>query len=455
MATILPFKGLRYNPEKIKDISNVITPPYDIISEDEREKYYQTHPNNIIRLILGKDFPDDNQSSNKYIRAAEFFDTWKKEKILIQDAEPAIYVYAQEFMLDNIRYTRRGFISLVRLEEFETGQIYPHEQTLAKPKEDRLKLMQACHANFSQVFAFYKDEYGKVSDILSKTSEGKSEMNTPPEIDFIDVFDVRNLLWAIRDKQTIKDISLLMKDKPLFIADGHHRYETALFYRNLVKNREDVQKVSKQNGKYTRSNGDFPCDYVMMMCVSMDDPGLQILPTHRLVRNVENLDPEKFKNSMNEVFEIREMGKECHAESLMQKLKECTNAHAFILYIGGVDKKFYMLKLRDKAKLDQIFTNEHSEWKSLDTGILHGFIFDKILGLKAENTSKSDKIKYIQSEEEAIALVNEGRYQLAFFLNPTRINQVRDIAIKRHKMPPKATYFYPKLMTGIVLRHIS
>lgn len=455
MATILPFKGIRYNTEKIKDISSVITPPYDIISEEEREKYYRSHPNNIIRLILGKDFPDDNQSSNKYTRAAEFFDTWREEKILIQDPEPAIYVYAQEFMLDNKKHTRRGFISLVRLEEFENGQIYPHEQTLAKPKEDRLKLMQVCHANFSQVFAFYEDKDSRVSDIIGKMSEGKCETSMLPEIDFNDVFGVRNLLWVIRDKETIKDISLSMKHKPLFIADGHHRYETALFYRNIVRNKEDDQKGRKQNGKYTVNNGNLPCDYVMMMCVSMDDPGLQILPTHRLVRNVEGFESEKFKNSLNKVFEIIEMQKECFVAQLMQKLKECTDEHAFILYIGGADKNFYMLKLRNRAKLDQVFTNEHSEWKSLDTGILHGFVFDRILGLKAENTSKSDKIKYIQNEAKAIELVNEGRYQLAFLLNPTRIDQVRDIAIKRHKMPPKATYFYPKLMTGIVLRHIS
>ncbi len=252
-----------------------------------------------------------------------------------------------------------------------------------------------------------------------------------------------------------------MKDKPLFIADGHHRYETALFYRNLVKGsvplrcKEEAQKGSKENSKSTGGNGNLPSDYVMMMCVAMDDPGLQILPTHRLVKDIENLNPEKVKNSLNEVFEVSEMGKDCSIELLMNKLRENINTHAFILYIGQEEKEFFMLKLRDKTILDQTFKNEFSDWRSIDTGILHGLVFDKILGIKTENTSKTNCIKYVQDERQAIASVNKGTYQLAFFLNPTRIDQVKDIALKRHKMPPKATYFYPKLMTGMVIRHIS
>ncbi|KKL79029.1 hypothetical protein LCGC14_2018950 [marine sediment metagenome] len=277
MITVLPFKGIRYNTEKIKDISKVITPPYDIISEEERDRYYDLHPNNIIRLILGKDFPDDNQSVNKYTRAAGYFDTWREENILIQDTEPAIYVYAQEFTLFNKKYVRKGFISLVKLENFETGQIYPHEQTLAKPKEDRLKLMQSCNANFSQVFAFFEDENSKISNILHKVYEGDSGTSITPEVDFTDGFGVKNLLWVIKDNKIIEDISSLMKNRALFIADGHHRYETALFYRDMIRSNEGSPN----------SNGNIPSDYVMMMCVSMEDPGLQILPTHRLARNIK------------------------------------------------------------------------------------------------------------------------------------------------------------------------
>lgn len=445
MAVILPFKGTRYNQEKVKDISKVITPPYDIISEEERERYYELHPNNIIRLILGKDYAGDDQSVNKYTRASGFFDSWRKENILVRDEKPAIYIYAQEFTLQNKKYVRKGFISLVKLEEFETGQIYPHEHTLAKPKEDRMKLMRSCNSNFSQVFAFYKDEDGNVSENLNKVSENGPGEYAGPEIDFVDIYGVRNILWAIKDKEICDKITLLMKDKPLFIADGHHRYETALFYRDQAK----------QENKYTvDDNGFSPFDYVMMMCVSMDDPGLQILPTHRMVRDIEKQSPEEIKNSLSGFFDITDMGRDTSFELLKQKLKD-SSKHSFVLYIGDEDRKFYMLNLNEEKIDPQIFENEFSEWRTIDTGILHRLILDKIFGIQAKNVSKSDSIKYFQSETEAIALINEGKYQVAFFLNPTGIDQIRDIAVKRHKMPPKATYFYPKLMTGLVLRHIS
>ena len=439
MATILPFKGLRYNPEKIKDISKVITPPYDVISKKERDDYYQLHPDNIIRLILSKELPGDDQSNNKYTRSAESFDTWRKEEILKEEAEPAIYIYAQEFTLSGKKYIRRGFISLVKLEDFQTGEIYPHEHTLAKPKEDRMNLMKACDANLSQVFTFFEDEDATISSFLHKVSEGD------PNIDFTDIYGVKNSLWAIKDKAVIEALITQMKDRALFIADGHHRYETALFYRDLVNGTKKEQN----------SNGDSPADYIMMMCVSMEDPGLVILPTHRLARNVKDLDPEKIKSSLNEVFDISDMGSDCDADMLTQKLSEDSHKHKIAMYIGEGDKKFYILTLRDENLLDQILTGEYVEWKSIDTGILHGVIFDRALGIQAKNISKSENVKYNQGVEDSVTRVNEGEYQIAFFLNPTKIGQIKEIATKRHKMPPKATYFYPKLMTGMVVRHIS
>ncbi len=445
MATILPFKGLRYNPEKIEDISKVITPPYDIISEEERDDYYETHPNNIIRLILGKNTTDDDQSNNKYTRSAEFFDTWRREEILTQETEPALYIYAQEFTLSGKKYIRRGFISLVKLEDFKTGEIYPHEHTLAKPKEDRMNLMKACNSNLSQVFAFFEDEGSNISNLLHKVSEGDSGASVTPDIDFTDTYGVRNLLWVIKDNKVIDELTLQMKNRALFIADGHHRYETALFYRDLMKG----------SGEKPDSNGIYPSDYVMMMCVSMEDPGLQILPTHRLAKNIKVLDPEKIKKSLNEVFDISNMGSDCNVETLMQKLSEDAHKHKLAMYIGEEDKKFYILTLRDEKLLDPILTDEYTEWKFIDTGILHGVIFDRVLGIQAKNISKSESVKYIQGVENSVASVNKGEFQIAFFLNPTKIEQISNIALKRHKMPPKATYFYPKLMTGMVIRHIS
>jgi uncharacterized protein (DUF1015 family) len=211
----------------------------------------------------------------------------------------------------------------------------------------------------------------------------------------------------------------------------------------------------KSSGEKPDSNGIYPSDYVMMMCVSMEDPGLQILPTHRLARNVKDLDPEKIKKSLNEVFDISDMGSDCSVETLTQKLSEDAHKHKLAMYIGEEDKKFYILTLRDEKLLDPILTDEYTEWKFIDTGILHGVIFDRVLGIQAKNISKSESVKYIQGIENSVASVNKGKYQIAFFLNPTKIDQISNIALKRHKMPPKATYFYPKLMTGMVIRHIS
>ena len=255
----------------------------------------------------------------------------------------------------------------------------------------------------------------------------------------------KNLLWVIKGSAIIEEISSQMKNRALFIADGHHRYETALFYRDLIRGKEGTSK----------SNSNIPSDYVMMMCVSMKDPGLQILPTHRLARNIKDFDPEKIRKSLNEVFEISDMGNDCSTETLMQKLGEDAHKHKLAMYMGGSDKKFYILTLRDERLLDQILTGEYTEWKSIDTGILHGVIFDRMLGIQAKNISKSESVKYIQGVKDSVVSVNKREYQIAFFLNPTKIGQIRDIAVKRHKMPPKATYFYPKLMTGMVIRHIS
>ena len=308
-----------------------------------------------------------------------------------------------------------------------------------------MNLMKACNANFSQVFTFFEDECSKISNLLYKVYEGATGTGLRPDVDFTDTFGVKNLLWVINDSTIIKEISSQMKNRALFIADGHHRYETALFYRDLIRDKEGTSK----------SNGNIPSDYVMMMCVSMEDSGLQILPTHRLARNIKDFNPEKIRKSLNEIFEISDMGDDCSTEILMQKLGEDAHKHKLAMYMGEGEKKFYILTLRDEKLLDQILTGEYTEWRSIDTGILHGVIFDRILGIQAKNISKSESVKYVQGVEDSVASVNEGKYQIAFFLNPTKIGQIRDIAVKRHKMPPKATYFYPKLMTGMVIRHIS
>lgn len=436
MAIIKPFRGLRYNQDIIKDISLVVTPPYDVISPQDQERYYQAHPNNIIRLDFGKDLPRDNEEVNKYTRAAELLQSWRKNGILKQEEAPVIYIYDQEFSCGEKQLVRRGFIALVKLEPFDKGYIYPHEQTLSGPKADRLRLIKSCRANLSSIFTLFPDENNAVDNYLSAITA------TKPEVEFVDNTGVGNKLWAIKEKQDIDKLVSLMKEKPLFIADGHHRYETSLTYQ---------EQMRKENGKLA---DDLPLDYVMMVCVSMSNPGLQILPAHRLIRNIKEYNSGQILHSLRESFEVEPLGKGYHVNDLMSKLYHDARDHTFIMYVGQEDN-FYKLWLKREESLDMVFAHDHPEWRRLDTGILHGLIINKILGINSFDVTMKDYVKYVKDESEAVSLVRSNQYQLAFFLKPTRIQQVKEIAMARKVMPPKSTYFYPKLITGIVINTLS
>ncbi|UJS18948.1 MAG: DUF1015 domain-containing protein [Candidatus Jettenia sp.] len=436
MAIIKPFQGLRFNQDIIHDISSVVTPPYDVISPQDQERYYQAHPNNIIRLDLGKDISGDTEKVNKYTRAAEFLNNWKKNGILKQEDAPAIYIYDQEFFFDNRWIPRRGFIALVKLEPFDKGHIYPHEQTLSGPKIDRLKLIQACQANLSSIFALFPDENNIVDNYLSKITI------TKPEMDFLDDAGVKNKLWVIKEKQTIDRIVTLMGEKPLFIADGHHRYETSLTYKEQIHKERNIPRDN------------LPVDYVMMMCVSMGNPGLKILPAHRLVRHLKDYRFEQLLQSIKQAFQVKLLGKGSRLEDCIAKLHTETENHTFVMYVGQEDT-YYTLQLNNERLWEDTFANDHPEWKHLDTGILHGMIINKILGINSLDITSKDHVKYVKDETEAVTLVKSGQYQLAFFLKPTLIEQVKEIAMARKVMPPKSTYFYPKLITGIVINSLN
>lgn len=436
MAIIKPFRGLRYNQDVIPDISSVVTPPYDVISPREQDRYYQVHPNNIIRLDFGKDLPGDTEESNKYTRAAELLTRWKKDGILKQEDAPSLYVYDQEFLSGNRWLVRRGFISLVKLEPFDKGDIYPHEQTLPGPKADRLKLTQSCRANLSSIFALFPDESNAIDGYLSAI------INTKPDMDFVDDTGVKNRLWVIKEKHAIDRLVALMKGKPLFIADGHHRYETALVYK---------EQIRKEHGG---TGAELPSDYVMMVCVSMNNNGLKILPAHRLIRNIKDYRFDRILQSIQESFKVEPLGKGCRIEDCMSNLSKETEGHTFVLYAGQEDA-YYTLRLSNEKLLDAVFAKDHPEWRHLDAGILHGMIINKILGIHANDVTLKDYVKYVKEEAEAVSLVKSGQYQLAFFLKPTRIEQVREIAMERKVMPPKSTYFYPKLITGMVINSLN
>lgn len=440
MAIIKPFRGIRYNSSEIKDISKVVTPPYDVISPAEQEKYYQSHDYNIIRLTKGKDLSVDNEEENKYTRAASFFKEWCKSGILQREAKPAIYFYEQIFEVNGKNYSRKGFIANIKLEELNTGHIFPHEQTLSGPKVDRRHLINACSANFSCIFSLYDDkpvENKTVGDIIAQYTKNQ------PDVNFTDDTGVKNLLWVVTDVDVISNIKSLMDKKPLFIADGHHRYETALSYRN------DMQKLNNNNEK-----SEPVYNYVMMMCVAMKDQGLKILPTHRVIKHLEEFDTERVKSVLTKFFTVEPINNGFAIEDITTKLNENADHHCFILYLRD-EKRYYLVSLI-KEKLDNIeIDTEYSNWKSFDVGILHGIIFDNLFGIKNIMSKNKAGVEFIKNEADAISMVDNDGYQMAFFLNPTNIEDLQLVASNYQIMPPKSTYFYPKLITGMVINKLS
>ena len=446
MAKIIPFKGILYNKEKIRDIKDVVAPPYDVISPAEQEELYKRHENNVVMLILGKESNSDTPDNNRYTKARDSFDSWQRDSILIKDAFPSIYVYSQEYHLGETegfeKKRRLGFIALSKLENFGEGKIHPHENTLAKPKEDRLKLMQHCNANFSSIFGLFSDPSKRIDSVL------KDYMRHSPLYDLVDDAGMRHTLWAIRDNKVIQIITGVMSDKQVFIADGHHRYETAINYRNEMRE------------KLPNFTGEELYNYVMMYFTNTNSEGLSILPIHRLVSNLSNFDKKKIIKKAGEFFNIEKLSlNESDEKTVKQKLfsdmkERGKKEHIFGMYLGN--DEYLLLTLKDEDVLDRLITNSrHPSWKKLDVTILHTLLIEKVLRISEKNLAEQKNITYTISGDEAIKDVKAGKYQIALFLNPTKIEEVKDVATAGEKMPQKSTFFYPKLLTGLVMNKLE
>lgn len=426
MAEIKGYKGLRFNCEKAGKIEELVCPPYDIISDQQREEYIKTNPHNIIRLELPK-------GDDKYNKAAEILKDWLEKGILIKEDKPAIYIYEEEFTAYGERKAIKGIICRVKLEEFSKGIILPHEFTLSKAKEDRLNLMKATNCNFSQIYSLYmdggKNTLGKI-DSLSKSE---------PDIQLQDNDNVTHRMWIIKDEKAIADICSDFADRKLYIADGHHRYETALNYRNYLRE----QGLAKE--------GD-ACDYQMMMLVDMEHPGLVVFPTHRLVRNLDSFNAERVIDGCKEYFDVTEHSDINTIEStLMELYNQGKKAYAF--YCGGSSYK--LLVLKDTNIIKKLLPNASTATQQLDVTILHTLILEKIFGIDAENMAKQINLTYTKIFDEAISSVQQGESQCAFILNPTRVSEIREVASNGEKMPQKSTYFYPKMITGLVMNQLE
>lgn len=440
MAHIIPFKGLRYNLKQFSDIGLVTAPPYDVISPQAQEGFYRAHPYNCIRLILNKILPEDNETNNRYTRAAACFKDWLAQGILIENLQPCFYVYQQEYTgPQGDRVKRKGFIGLIKLEDIGAGKVLPHEKTLSRPKEDRLKLMLATGANLSQVFSLYSDPAGKIDALLAPVLQGK------PLFSFTDEEGVFHEFWLAQDPEILRRVTQAMQDKQIFIADGHHRYETALNYRNAMR-----QKFGPGENK--------PWDYMMMMLVNMDGQGLSVFPTHRMLKNLPNFDFNQILKGLDRLFsrETHSLGPqdgEGKLKGLLKTMEERgKKAHTLGLWDG---KAFHFLTLKNEEVLDKEITPSlPQDYKKLDVTILHFLIIEKVLGIDSQKVAMEEHITYTRSDSQAFKEILEGKYQLSFFLNATKVSEVKNIASMGLTMPQKSTYFYPKIRTGLVMYKI-
>ncbi|MDR1385978.1 MAG: DUF1015 domain-containing protein [Planctomycetaceae bacterium] len=433
MPEIVPFAGVRYNLDKVGKLSEVIAPPYDVISPSMRDELYDQHPNNVIRLILDKIQPTDDQENNRYTRTAKTLADWKTSGILKQETEAALYVYHQIYTVEGKEYCRKGFMCGVKADPFGEGLVFPHELTLSGPKADRLMLTTTCKTNFSQVFGLYPDDGGAVQKIL----DDAIVFLTP--IEAADHLGVLNRVWIVTDKNVIDSVVKIINPLPIFIADGHHRYETACNYRKQIA----------EMGELTLNH---PANYVLMMCVAMDDPGLIVLPTHRLFPGVPEWSAGELRDKLGDLFSVQPIGTTANtAIQAWAKIDTEKRQDQIALYTAK-DETWIVATLTEagKRKMDEAANDHHPEWRELGVSILHRLVVDTILRL-----TDMEKPKYVHLVEEVIEELKTGKYPLAALVMPATIHHIRTLSLMGERMPPKSTYFYPKLASGLVFKPLE
>lgn len=430
MVEVVPFSGILYNKDKIDSYSQVTAPPYDVIKPQQQEELYAKNPYNVVRLILGKMFDDDSETNNRYTRSAKDFQSWMKEGVLGRDEKPGFYVYSQEYDFNGERINRTGFFARVKLEDFSAGNICPHEFTLAKVKKDRTLLLKECRANFSPIFALFSDPEGAIDQRLLKICQ-------QPPLDTVEENGVTHKLWRLEEGSALEFISNRFQDKKIYIADGHHRYETALDYY-------------KENGAQVKDSA-----HIMMFLTNLDSKSLSIYPIHRQVKSPTPFDREQFLAKVEEFFEVESLPAETSAEQVRKLLEEAgKEGIVFGVCLGKDDTR--LLKLKDtKNIIPHLGEDEPEDLQVLGVAQLHTVVLKKILGIDTKNPDNQKYISYTVSIEEAVGNVEKGTFDLAFFMNATPMSQVRDLAEKGIRLPQKATYFYPKLLSGLVINQFE
>lgn len=441
MVEIRPLKAIVYNQEKV-GMKDVVAPPYDVILDDYREELYKRSDYNIVKLILAKGSKDLSDPNNRYEEAAKNFHNWLEKKVLIKLEKPCILYILQKYTTeDGKNITRKGFIARNKIEDFSTKNILPHEFTMGGPKEDRLNLTKKCEANFSQIFMVYSDS--------EKQIENAVDLNDKPFIDVTDDNGVQNIVYKIDDEETLALIEKVMADKTLLIADGHHRYETALNYSKINTNPE--------------------AQYVMSYFTNLDDENLLVFPTHRII--TKWIEPYVLLEKVKKYFDVKDFefngqNKTEVKEKFLQTI-EAENAKQISmgLYMKNVNK-FYLLTLKPQSRLGlpaqqhdvEPILNEYSVpdvLKKLDLTVLHKVLITKEFGYSEEEQMAQEGIKYIKQESEAFDLIDMGKAEASFIMAYPKIKDIKEISEAGFRMPQKSTYFYPKLLSGIVINPLS
>ncbi len=437
MAHIYPFRAWRYNPSSVR-LEDVVTQPYDKITPAMQQAYYQRSPYNLVRIILGlPELFDAEGGENVYTRAARDFRAWRAQGILIEETEPCVFAYAQRFQVPGAETVkeRRGFIALGKLHDYADAVVFRHEQTLSKPKSDRLNLLRATRAHFGQIFMLYSDPAGSVEKILY-------ENNGPADAEVTDEYGVLHRLWRVNRPATIRLLTTAMADKKLIIADGHHRYETAL---NYAKEHAPPAHAKPELSSSGVPQPPYAEAAAMMTFVNMDCEGLVILPTHRVVHSLAGFDAARFLAGAEKYFTVKKHP-EAAAASAMQALSAQTET-AFVAVTGGGD---FLLRAKSDA-MAAALAGLPERQRRLDLTQLHAVVLDRLLGLDAEKVREQTNIRYLRDAQEAVDQVRKGEANVAFLTNPVTMEQLKEVAFAGEVMPQKSTDFYPKLLSGLAI----
>ena len=426
MVDIAPFKGLLFNQGKTGSVDQVTAPPYDVISPEQQDALYKKNPYNVVRLILEKQYPGDDEKKNRYTRSSVTFKKWIEDGVLVEEEKPGFYVYSQEYDYEGESVCRVGFFARVRAEDFSAGNICPHEFTLAKAKQDRMNLLKACRANFSPVFGLFSDPSGEIDASLNQTMKGEP-------FAVIEENGVLNKAWRLDDDETLAFIMGQFHDKKIFIADGHHRYETALNYY-------------KENKKAVVDSA-----HVMMFLTNLDAQSLAVYPIHRLIKSPTFFDEAVFMNQVKKYFAVTPLDKGVEKNEIRKALDSVSEDEiVFCVYFG--QGRGYFVKVKEKANiLPLLEVDESEELKVLDVAQLHTVVLKNILNIDTKQSSDQKYVTYKVDMVEALGRVDSGEFNLAFFMNATPVSEVRKLAEKGIRLPQKATFFYPKLLSGLVI----